>query len=144
MIRALLLATILAVLTAVPADARNTEHLFDVKDAIDHGTGNANLLDIPYYMKGQAHPGVAKKIGTWTSNRSSRGAFRSDEASCQVAFLSALIRLQERAKSEGGNAIIDIVSVTRNTRTESATQYRCVAGGIIVHVGLEGTVVTTK
>jgi len=144
MIRALALACTLAVLAATPVQARDTEHLFDVKDAIEHGTGNANLLDIPYFMKGQAHPGVAKKIGTWTSNRSTRGAFRSDEASCQVAFLSALIRLQERAKAEGGNAIVDIVSVTRNTRTESATQYRCVAGAIVVHVGLEGTVVTTK
>jgi len=144
MIRAILVASFLAIAIAAPAEARNDEHLFDVKDAIDTGTGNANLLDIPYYFKGQSHPGVAKKIGTWASNRSSRGAFRSDEASCKVAFLSALIRLQERAQSEGGNAIIDIRSVTRGTTTESATQYRCVAGSVVVHVGLEGTVVKTK
>jgi hypothetical protein len=142
--RVLLLIAIVAVSMSAPAEARNTELMFDVKEAIENGAGNANLLDIPYYFVGQSHPGVAKKIGTWASNRSSRGAFRSDESSCQVAFLSSLIRLQERAKSEGGNAIIDIRSVTRGTKTESATQYRCVAGAVVVHVGLEGTVVETK
>jgi hypothetical protein len=52
-----------------------------------------------------------------------------------------LIRLQERAITEGGDAIVDIVSVTRGGRTSSATEYRCVAGAVVVHVALEGTVV---
>jgi len=144
MIRVLLLAATIAVLAAAPAQARNTELTLDIKSAIENGHGNANLLDIPYYFVGQSHPGVANKIGTWSSNKSTSGAFRSDEASCQTAFLSALIQLQTRAQSEGGNAVIDIKSITRGTKLESATQYRCVAGAIIVHVGLEGTVVKTK
>jgi len=144
MVRTSLFVIAVILFVAGPAEARNTEHLFNVKDAVEHGTGNANLKDIPYYFAGQTHPAVAKKIGTWTSNRSSRGVFRSDEASCQVAFLSALIRLQERAASEGGDAIVDIVSVTRDSRSSSATQYRCLAGAIVVHVALEGTVVKLK
>lgn len=144
MIRAILIASTLAIAIAAPAEARNDEHFYDVKDAVETGAGNANLLDIPYYFVGQSHPAATKTIGTWTSNRSSRGAFRSDDESCKVAFLSALIRLQERAQTEGGNAIINIKSITRGTKTESATQYRCVAGSMIVHVGLEGTVIKTK
>jgi hypothetical protein len=144
MIRTLLLVATIAASMATPAEARNTELMFDVKDAIENGHGNANLLDVPYYFVGQSHPGVAKKIGTWASNKSTSGAFRSDEVSCQIAFLSAVIQLQTRAQAEGGNAVIDIKSITRGTKLESATQYRCVAGAVIVHVGLEGTVVKTK
>ena len=46
-------------------------------------------------------------------------------------------RRQQRAEREGGNAVIDIVSVTMNKKTESATQYRCIAGSTVVHVGLK-------
>ncbi len=142
MTRALILSAAIAALAfATPANARNTEHNYSVKDAVETGRGNANLLDIPYYFLGQKRPKYSKKIGTWASNRSSSGAFRGDEESCKIAFLSTLIRLQERAKAEGGTAIVDIRSVTRGTKFESATEYRCVAGSMVVHVGLEGTVV---
>ena len=134
----LALASIL--LAPLPASARNTEHFFSVQDARESSAGQ-NLFDIPFYMKGQKHPGVVKTIGTWESNRPSRGVFRSDESSCHTAFISAIRSLQQRAESEGGNAVIDIVSVTMNKKTESATQYRCIAGSTVVHVGLKGKVV---
>ena len=61
-----------------------------------------------------------------------------------MAFLSALINLQERAKRDGGEAIIDIKSITRGKETSSATEYWCVAGSTVVHVGLTGKVVQLK
>ena len=137
----LALASIL--LAPLPASARNTEHFFLVKDARESSAGQ-NLFDVPFYMKGQKHPGVAKTIGTWESNRPSRGVFRSDESSCHTAFISAIRSLQQRAEREGGNAIIDIVSITKGQETASATEYRCVAGSMVVHVGLKGTVVNLK
>ena len=99
------------------------------------------LLEVPFYLKGQKHPKVSKTISEIDTQRSTRGAFRSDEASCQVAFLSAMKVLQQRAHEKGGNAIIDVVSTTRSKQTESATDYRCVAGSVIVHVGLMGRIV---
>jgi uncharacterized protein YbjQ (UPF0145 family) len=59
-----------------------------------------------------------------------------------VAFLSALIVLQQRAMEKGGNAVVDIVSTTRGKKTESASEYRCIAGSVVVHVGLKGKIVT--
>lgn len=123
------------------AFARNTEHLFSVEDAVTSSIGKKALKDVPYYFIGQKHPKVKKEIGEWKSNKKTRGAFRSDEKSCQVAFLSALVSLQQRVTKEDGDAIINIRSVTKNKITESATEFRCVAGAIIVHVALEGTVV---
>lgn len=123
------------------AFARSTEHDLSVKDAVETGEGRENLLDVRFYMAGQSHPGVAKVIGTWTSDRRTRAMFRSDEAACKVAFLSAIISLQERARAEGGDAVIDIVSVARDQTTRSASEYRCYAGAAVAHVALEGKVV---
>ena len=42
--------------------ARNTEVLVDAHEAVER-QGKGDLLDIPYFMKGQQHPAVKKKIG---------------------------------------------------------------------------------
>ena len=132
------------ILLAAPASARNTEHFYAVEDAVTSALGQKKLLNVRFYFAGQEHPGVKKVLGEWPSRRSTRGVFRSDLSSCQVAFLSALINLQKRAKREGGDAIIDIKSITRGKETSSATEYRCVAGSTVVHVGLTGEVVQLK
>ncbi len=129
------------VIPAVTAHARNTEHFYSEEEAVEEGEGNAPSTSIPFYLEGQAHPPAVRVIGTWTANRPARGFLRSDEASCQVAFRPAIISLQKRAKDEGGNGIIDIVSVTRGKETSSSSDYRCVAGATVVHVALRGTVV---
>jgi len=134
---------LLALITLFVSDAqaRNTERLIDVTAAVESAMGKAKLLDVPFYMKGQKHPKVKTKLGNYMSTRKSRGAFRSDLESCKITFLSALISLQKRARKEGGDAIINIISVTKDQEFESATQFRCVAGAIIVHVALRGDVV---
>jgi uncharacterized protein YbjQ (UPF0145 family) len=139
-------SVLLCLLLAVPmtAAARNTEVIQSVQGAVESDIKAHLLKDVQYFMKGQKHPGVAKEMATVSTNQSTRGAFRSDEASCNVAFLSAVRRLQDRAKLDGGDAVVDIVSVTRGTLTESASDFRCVAGSAIVHVGLKGTIVKLK
>lgn len=135
--------SIAAALALVPlsAQARDTEHFYPVEEAAQSDLGQSRLLSVPYYMKGQKHPPVKKVLSEINTDRSTRGAFRSDSTSCQVAFLSALIVLQQRAMDKGGDAVIDIVSTTRGKLSESATEYRCIAGTMIVHVGLKGKIV---
>ena len=132
-----------AVLALAPlgAEARNTEHFYPVEEARTSDLGEARLLSVPFYMRGQDHPPVAQTLSEVNTDHSTRGAFRSDNASCQVAFLSAIIALQQRAMEKGGDAIVDIVSITRGKKTESATEYRCIAGAMIVHVSLKGKIV---
>ncbi len=125
------------------ASARNTDVILPVQAAVESDI-KGHLTDVKFFMKGQKRPSVAKNLVTVSTSRSTRGAFRTDEASCNVAFLSAVRALQDRAAQEGGNGIIDIISVTRGTTTESATEFRCVAGSAVVHVGLKGTIVKLK
>ncbi len=131
----------ISILAPAGAAARNTERILPAATAIESDLGQAHLLDIPIYFKGQSHPAVTERLEQRDTNQSTRGAFRSDEESCNVAVLSALRALQQRAQILGGGAVIDIVSVTRGKRSESPTDFRCVAGSAIVHVGLRGTIV---
>jgi len=47
--------------------------------------------------------------------------------------------LQRAALDAGGDALVDVVSITRNS--ESETDLLCVAGGAVVHVGLRAKAV---
>lgn len=125
-------------------EARETELFFDVAQATESPLGKSRLLSIPFYMKGGDAPVAVKLLSTWTQERASSGVMRTDKKTCDVAFLSALIALQESAQKEGGDAIVNIVSSTKGKTTESASQYRCIAGTTIAHVALSGDVIKTQ
>ena len=129
---------------AVAANARTTMHDLDVEKAKREGIGHEKLLDIPVYMAGQKHRGIAREYGVFRANRRTNAANKSDEVACQIAFLSAVISLQARARDLGGNAVIEVRSITRNDPLVSATQFRCAAGSVVANVALEGRVVKLK
>jgi uncharacterized protein YbjQ (UPF0145 family) len=85
---------------------------------------------------------VAKTIGEWTSNKKTNAFNKSDQEACDIAFISAAVSLQDRAKREGGNAVINIHSVYKNDKFESGSEYLCGAGATMAGVALRGTVVT--
>jgi hypothetical protein len=113
-------------------------------DGAATAAGASAHADVPYFMAGQEHPAVAKTLGNFTANRSSNATMKSSEASCSRAFVSAVIALQDRAKAEGGNAVIDIKSITKHNDLVSATQFRCADGAFASNVALSGTIATLK
>lgn len=124
------------------ANAADTWHKFPSKQAIDSTLGKEKLLPgVRLYMKGQSNPAVAKKLGEFKSNKRTNAFGKSDESACEIAFISALISLQERAQKEGGNAVVDIYSITKDKRFESPDTYSCLTGTLIANVALMGTVV---
>jgi hypothetical protein len=136
---------ILSALAAPVAFARADFVDIDVKTAIENSTGKNQPLDgIRYYMKGQKHGAVVEKMGVFKANRKTNAFNKSDQEACNIAFVSALIALQQRAKREGGNAVVDIVSLTNADDLESPTQFRCTAGNIVAGVVLQGRVVKLK
>ena len=101
---------------------------------------SGNLLKVPVFMMGQSHAKAKRTLGEFKTNQRTNAFNKSDEEACHVAFLSALIALQKRAQAEGGNAVVDIWSITKNEELKSATQYRCAAGNFVANVVLWGTV----
>lgn len=86
-------------------------------------------------------PAPKQTLGTFTANKKTNFFNKSDKEGCEWVFLGAAISLQERAKQEGGNAVVDIKSVYRNQEMSSATEYDCGAGAVMGGVALRGTVV---
>ncbi len=119
--------------------AASRKHEFPVQHAKESESGK-NMLDIPFFMKGEAHPAAAQTLGEYKSNKKANGFRKKDQVACDHAFASAIISLQQRAQKEGGNAVIDVYSITKDVKFESADKYSCVAGNTIVHVALMGTV----
>ena len=131
----------LLLLCASSAYARNDTVEYDIAAALVAEHHENLLSDVPIFMKEQSHPSVTKTIGSFTANRPARSAMTSDESACHRAFLSAIISLQTRAKSEGGNAVIDIGSNTNDAAVTRAGKYRCVVGNIVARVNLSGIAV---
>ena len=95
--------------------------------------------DIKLYFGKQKTPPVVKKI--WEGDSSQTSSRRSQQERCETAFASAIIRLQNKARTEGGNADINITS---GSGESSETEFTCTSGRMMARVRLHGTVVTLK
>ncbi len=105
----------------------------DAEQALDAG--------IQFFFGEQEHPEVERQLGTFTSNKKTNAFGKSDQKACKWAFLSAMISFQERAVSEGGNAVVNIRSYYKKHDFSSATEFECGAGAMIAGVTLVGEVV---
>ncbi|MBB3062868.1 hypothetical protein [Microbulbifer rhizosphaerae] len=55
-----------------------------------------------------------------------------------------MIALQDRARREGGNAVVNIRSYYKKNEVNSSSEFECGAGAVMAGVTLEGEVVTLK
>ena len=134
----------IAGLLASPAVARNEGYMLPIRDALDAPDAKAKLdRGIRLHFGGGTPARVAKDFGVLESDMKGRGAGRNgnDRLACEEAFVNAVLSLQERARSLGGNAVINITSNYRKTATSSPTQYMCRAGSHSARVALTGRVV---
>ncbi|HEX7935849.1 MAG TPA: excinuclease ABC subunit A [Paraburkholderia sp.] len=132
-----------AMLSAAPAFARDSVGNYPISDALQSEPGKVGD-DVALYFAGQPHPAVVKKMGEFATNKKTNAFGKSDSAACKHVFLSAVIQLQDRARQEGGNAVINIKSNYKNELRESATEFTCGAGAVIAGVALTGEVVTLR
>jgi hypothetical protein len=130
-----------AMLATGSASARDDLLTLPLKDALETPDAKAKLSgDIKFFFGIQKTPKVITKLGTFTSNKKTNFAGKSDQAACQHAFLSAMIALQERARAEGGNAVINIRSYYKKNTFSSETEFQCGAGTFVGGVALQGDV----
>jgi len=127
----------------LPANSRAEDKLqnFSVKHALASAVAKDKLdKGIKTYMMGQSVPGLQKRFRAYKSNKRGNAVGKSTQDACDIAFISALIALQQRADKEGGNAVVDIYSLTKDKKMQSSENYSCNAGGMIANVVLMGTV----
>jgi uncharacterized protein YbjQ (UPF0145 family) len=137
----ILLAAILACGVASTAQARDTDYKLKIDEVLQDPDFQGRLAsDVKFYFGPQKAP-EGKNLGSFVTNKKTNSVGKPDEVACRWAMLSALIELQERAKKEGGNAVVSVVSYYKKDEFSSATEYECHAGNIIAGVALKGTVV---
>ncbi|MEZ2350879.1 excinuclease ABC subunit A [Caballeronia sp. RCC_10] len=136
-------AAAVAALFSSQSFARNTIRIYPVAPALVSEPDKVDK-NIPLYFAGQAHPRVVKSLGEFATNKKTNAFGKSDEDACKHVFLSAVRELQERARKEGGNAVINIKSNYQNVERESATEFTCGAGAVVAGVALKGEVVKLK
>lgn len=133
----------ITILAASPAIARDDHNMYSIDEALSSANAIGKLdPGVKLYFGKQKHPEVSKTFGEWSTNKKTNAFNKSDKAACEWTFLSAVLALQERARNQGGNAVIDIKSNYKSIERSNDTQYMCGNGAIMAGVAFKGTVVT--
>ena len=141
-IRTITTAALATMLVWSIAQARDTRLKLPISDAMSTVDAKDKLgTDVKFFFGPQAAPAATQTLGTYTSNKKTNFANKSDKEGCEWAFLSAMISLKERALAEGGNAVVNIQSFYKKNEFSSETEYECGAGAFVGGVTLRGTVV---
>lgn len=134
-----LLAAIAAVV-AVPAQARNTAVTVSLQSVLDMPEAKSKLDgSVAFYLVGAPTPKILKKLGEDTANAKTNAFNKTAEEACRWNALSALIKLQEHAKRQGANAIVDLVSYDHHENFTSPTDLQCSDGAFLAGIALKGT-----
>ncbi|WP_322400008.1 excinuclease ATPase subunit [Massilia luteola] len=127
------------------AHARDTKLMLPLSAAMSTNDAQSRLGDsVKFYFGTQATPPVLERLGADKTSQKTNSFGKSPETSCNWAFLSAMLRLQQRARELGANAVINIVSNYRNVEMSSETQFECHDGAIMSGVALKGEFVKVK
>jgi uncharacterized protein YbjQ (UPF0145 family) len=142
---AVLACALLALGATGPAQARDTKLTLPIAAAMSANDAQARLGDsVKFYFGAQATPPVLERLGTDKTSQKTNAFGKSPETSCNWAFLSAMLRLQQRARELGANAVINIVSNYKNVEVASETRFECHDGAIMSGVALKGEFVKVK
>ena len=124
------------------AQARDTKHLMPVDAALGSADGQKALDgSVAFYFGKTSHPAVARSLGVYSTNKKTNSFNKSDIEACNWVFLSAMISLQDRAKKEGGDAVINIKSYYKKNEQSHDAEFECYAGSFVTGVALQGEVV---
>lgn len=141
----LLIALLLALAAASNTSARDTIVHVTLADVLALPEAQRQLDgSVRFYLAGQQTPKILKRLGNGVSNRKTNGVGKSDEFGCKWAALSALIALQQSAKQQGANAVVDIVSYYKRNEARDAHTIECHAGNIMIGVALKGSYAQTQ
>jgi hypothetical protein len=138
----LIVGVVLFATLPLASQAKDDRQKFPIADGLN-SPGAQGKLDsgVKLFWGDQKYPKPTQTYGEFTANKKTNAFNKSDKEACEWNFASAVISLQERARKEGGNAVVQIHSVYRNDDMVSDTEYECGVGSFVSGVALRGTVV---
>ena len=136
---------LIAALATTTAQARDSRLHLDFAEAVQSGLADGTLDgSVSFHLAGAATPAISKRHGAANSNRKTNALNKSDEEACRWVLMSVLVAMQDQARSQGANAVVDITSNYKKQEFSSSTQYECAAGAIMAGVALKGTYATVS
>ena len=128
------------VLCAAAAQARDTLLQIPLADVLAMPEAQSELDgSVKFYLAGAATPKISKRMGSDVSNPKTNAFNKSDDFACKWAALSALKAFQSKAKAQGANAVVDIVSYYKRSESKNDTTIECHAGAFVAGLALKGT-----
>jgi hypothetical protein len=128
-----------ATLVSRSTSARNDVERFSIGSALQPPEARAKLdPSVSLYFGPAPHPAVVADLGDFKTNKKTRSFGRADQEACDWAFLSAVMQLQERARSLRADAVVEIESNYKNAPFASHSLYECGVGGFVAGVALRG------
>jgi uncharacterized protein YbjQ (UPF0145 family) len=125
-----------------PAHAADDLILINVSEAMTTPEYQQKLNgSVKFYFGNSPHPAVAQTYGERVTNRKTNGFAKEAGVACRHVLLSALIALQDEARSLGGNAVVNIKSYFRKNEVSNDQQAECYKGFFIASVALKGDIV---
>jgi uncharacterized protein YbjQ (UPF0145 family) len=130
---------LLALTAASPALARDTVVKIKLADVMELPEAKTKLDgSVKFYLDGQKTPAVKKTLGNDVTNKKTNSMGKSNEYACKWVTLSALIALQEGAKKNGANAVVNVTSYYKKVEFKSPTEIECHLGTFAAGVALKG------
>lgn len=132
----------LAALISLPAQARNTQVILPIKDAMAASRVQEKLGGpVQYFFGSQSTPKILQNISIISVSRKTNASNKSDVTACNWAFLSAMLALKKSAMKEGANAVVHIVSDYNHQPVQDPNMFECHAGTFSAGVVLKGDLV---
>ncbi len=125
-----------------PARADDEKHVYPVAGVLNTPDAKEKLDgSVSFYFGNTKHPAVKTNFGETVTNKKTNGFAKSDHEACMHVMLSALIALQEEAKSQGANAVINIHSYFKKNDVSYDDKFECYSGFLMSGVALKGDIV---
>jgi len=135
-----LVASLLLGTAANSAIARDTQYMLPISEVLT-GPEQGKFADVKFYFGKAATPQYLQKLGEVVGNKKTNALNKGDEEACRWVAASVLIEMAERAKSLGGNAVVNIRSFYKKNEHWDNALYECHAGATVAGVTLKGDVV---
>jgi hypothetical protein len=84
-----------------------------------------------------ASPADCAAVGPHTANERANAFAEGEDRSCPRAFLNAMLSLQQRPRSLGAHAVVNIVSYFRKKEVSSTRAFECHEGTLMAGVTLK-------
>lgn len=125
----------------VSVQAADTAHNLDFNSAVERAVADGTLDgSVKFYLAGTKSGGKVVQKDAVT-NKETNGFAKSADAACDHVLRSALIQLQNTAKAQGANSVINIVSYFKSNESKSSTTYQCFKGMAVASVALKADLV---